>query len=295
MVCIVTWGRKGLVMDTVEIDGIATLYDAIGSGPPLLMYSPGGFDSSMANWRTLGNYRNLKLLEQLSDRYTCIAFDRRESGGSGGRLERIGWEDYVSQGLGLLDHLGIERAHLMGGCVGCSSVAGFAVSHPERVLSMVLFSPAGGPRYRINQHSRLYRHMAYAAEVGMAGIVGLAKGSDKNFSQDPRVGPWVSIIRRDPSFAAEFSQFDASRYQLIIGAMAKVMFDRDTVPGADAEDLMQLDIPALIVPGQDVSHAPSAARYLEECLPGAKYWDMPVAGQTEQTAAPRILEFLDSI
>jgi len=37
------------------------------------------------------------------------------------------------------------------------------------------------------------------------------------------------------------------------------------------EDLLRLDVPVLIVPGQDASHATSAARYLEECLPRAEY------------------------
>jgi pimeloyl-ACP methyl ester carboxylesterase len=73
------------------------------------------------------------------------------------------------------------------------------------------------------------------------------------------------------------------------------MFDRDTVPGAEPEDLLQLDIPALIVPGQDTSHATSAARYLQECLPGAQYWDVPVAEQTEETAPARVLQFLDAV
>ena len=36
----------------------------------------------------------------------------------------------------------------------------------------------------------------------------------------------------------------------------------------------------------------SAARYVEECLPRAEYWDVPVAGQTEETAPGRLLEFL---
>ena len=55
------------------------------------------------------------------------------------------------------------------------------------------------------------------------------------------------------------------------------------MPGAEPEDPLTLDVPALIVP-QDESHAPSAARYLQECLPLAEYWDVPVAEQTEQTA-----------
>ena len=74
--------------------------------------------------------------------------------------------------------------------------------------------------------------------------------------------------------------------------MARTMFDRDTAPGAEPEDLLRLDIPALIVPGRDAAHATSAARYLEECLPRADYWDVSVAGQTEETVPARIMEFL---
>jgi hypothetical protein len=59
--------------------------------------------------------------------------------------------------------------------------------------------------------------------------------------------------------------------------------------------MLQLDTPTLIVPGRDDSHATSAARYLEECLPGAAYWDVPVADQTEQSAPRRILQFLDAV
>ena len=70
------------------------------------------------------------------------------------------------------------------------------------------------------------------------------------------------------------------------------LFDRDTAPGAEPEDLMRLDIPALIVPGRDAAHATSAARYAEECLPRADYCDIPVADQTEETVPARVLEFL---
>ena len=53
-----------------------------------------------------------------------------------------------------------------------------------------------------------------------------------------------------------------------------------------------LTIPALVVPGNDASHATSAARYLEECLPNSEYWDMMVAGQTREASEKRVLEFL---
>jgi hypothetical protein len=77
--------------------------------------------------------------------------------------------------------------------------------------------------------------------------------------------------------------------------MARTLFDRDTAPGAEPEDLLRLDRPVLIVPGEDASHATSAARYLQECLPLSDYWDSPVAAQTEEAAATRLLTFLDRV
>lgn len=282
-------------MPTAVVDGIRTRYEVSGDGPPLLMFSPGGFDSTLESWSTVGIYRRLNLLEHLGAHYTCITFDRRESGQSGGRVERIRWDDYVAQGAGLLDHLGIDRAHLIGGCVGCSTVVAFGVAHPERVLSLVLFSPAGGVKYRLKQQARFVQHQAYVQEQGLARVVDLVQGSDSGFTADPRVGPWNSVIRTDAVFAAAYAQGDVDRYAVVVTGLARLMFDRDTVPGAEPEDLLELAIPALIVPGQDESHAPSAARYLQECLPRAQYWDVPVAEQTEQTAPARILEFLDGL
>ncbi|KIF77459.1 hydrolase [Streptomyces sp. 150FB] len=282
-------------MPTTVIDGIVTRYEVAGSGPPLLMFSPGGFDSTLESWRTVGIYRRLGLLGRLTEQYTCVTFDRRESGRSGGRVERISWADYVRQGVGLLDHLDIGRAHLMGGCVGCSTAAALAVAHPDRVLSMVLYSPAGGVKYRMKQHARFLRHLAYAEEHGLDQVVSLALGSEAGFTADPRVGPWAGAIRNDADFAGRYARADAGRYLTTVGAMVRLLFDRDTVPGAEPEDLLGLDIPALVVPGQDESHAPSAARYLQECLPLAEYWDMPVAEQTEANAPGRILEFLGRV
>src|SRR5207237_7959175 len=69
------------------LDGIRTRYEVIGSGPPLLMYAPGGFDATVEKWSTMGVYARVKLLEHLPKRYSCIAFDRRECGQSGGRVD----------------------------------------------------------------------------------------------------------------------------------------------------------------------------------------------------------------
>jgi pimeloyl-ACP methyl ester carboxylesterase len=280
-------------MPTAIIDGIATRYEVVGSGPPLLMYSPAGFDATRDKWSTQGVYARIKVLNHLPKKYSCIIFDRRETGQSGGRIEHVTWAHYVAQGKGLLEHLKIKRAHLMGGCMGCCPVLAFGVAYPDMVMSMVLYWPVGGAKYRMNSHLRFLQHLAYVQIHGLAEVVTLVAREGKPFGADPRGGPWASVIRSDSDFAESYAKQDVEKYKLIVLGMARTLFDRDTAPGAEPEDLLRLDTPALIVPGHDASHATSAARYLEECLPRSEYWDVSVDGQTEESVSPRILEFLD--
>jgi len=282
-------------MPRVKIDGIETRYEVMGDGPALLMYSPGGFDARVEQWTELGVYKRIRLLDHLPRKHKCILFDRRENGRSGGRVERITWNHFVRQGAGLLDALGVEKAHVMGGCMGCAPVAAFGVAHPERTLSMVLYWPVGGAKYRISAHQRFARHLAFVEENGLAGVVELVRGHDRNFSADPRGGPWGQPIRNSDAFAKSYAELDVARYLLTVTAMVRGLIDRDTAPGAEPEDLMNLNIPSLIVPGADDFHATSAARYMQECLNGSEYWDVPADRQTEQNAPRRVLEFLDGI
>lgn len=279
-------------MPTALIDGITTRYELVGSGPPLLMFSPGGFDATIEKWSTLGVYARIKLMDHLPKKYTCIVFDRRECGESGGRVERVTWAHYVAQGKGLLEHLGIARASLMGGCMGCSPVIAFAVAYPEATQSMILYWPVGGARYRLAGQQRFAEHLAFVQQHGLDAVVALVRKDGKAFNADPRGGPWASAIRRDAAFADAYAKQNTDQYRLVVAGMSRVLLDRDTSPGAEPEDLLRLEIPALIVPGKDASHATSAARYLEECLPRAHYWDAPPSDQTEQSANARLLEFL---
>ena len=160
--------------------------------------------------------------------------------------------------------------------MGCAPVAAFAVAHPEMVASMVLYWPVGGAKYRISSQRRFAEHLDFVRSDGLAGVVALVRKDGKPFGADPRGGPWASAIKRDDAFAAAYAKRDADEYIRICEAMRDALFDRDTAPGAEPEDLMRTEIPALIVPGHDAAHATSAARYLEECLPRSDYWDVPV-------------------
>ncbi len=282
-------------MPFVQAAGIDTRYEIMGDGPALLMYAPGGFDARIEQWTELGVYERIKLLDHLPRHYRCILFDRRENGQSGGRVERITWDHYVRQGIGLLNTLGVDKAHIMGGCMGCCPVAAFGVAHPERTLSMVHYWPVGGAKYRISGHRRFESHLKFVEENGLRAVVDLVRGHDKNFSQDPRGGPWGQPVRNSDAFAEAYGELDKAQYVSTVTEMYRGLIDRDTAPGAEPEDLIQLEIPSLIVPGNDDFHATSAARYLQECLAGSEYWDIPVDRQTENNAPQRVLEFLDGV
>src|SRR5207253_5725527 len=174
-------------------------------------------------------------------------------------------------------------------------VAAFGVMHPQSVLSMILFWPVGGAKYRISSHQRFAEHLAYVQSQGLEAVVALVAKDGKAFGADPRGGPWASVIKHDHAFAESYAKQNVDAYKLIVAGMARMLFDRDTAPGAEPEDLLRLDIPALIIPGRDASHATSAARYLEECLPKSQYWDVLPEQQTEACAPARVMEFLGSV
>ena len=176
--------------------------------------------------------------------------------------------------------------------MGVSVATAFAVAYPSAVSRMVLYWPVGGARYRISNAQRFATHLDFVSDHGLGAVVALVRQEGKSFGNDPRGGPWAAVIKQDSGFADAFNKQDLATYKGMVAEMGRALVDRDTAPGAEPEALMQLDIPALIVPGRDATHATSAARYIEECLPRAEYWDIPVAEQTEESWRARIVQFL---
>ena len=80
--------------------------------------------------------------------YRVIAFDRRGWGRTivdpAGPQPGTGADDL----RGLLDHLGVERAHLAGTAAGAFVALDFALSFPQRVLSLVIANTIGGVQDR---------------------------------------------------------------------------------------------------------------------------------------------------
>ena len=277
-------------MPTAVIDGIEIYYETYGSGTPLLMLAPGGFDSTIEKWRVANAWTGIDALAKLASEHRVIAYDRRESGQSGGRVERLTWTAYAREGKRLLDHLQVDSAFVMGGCMGCSVALSFGVNFPEATRGMILHWPVGGYRWKSASRARFADHLDFVRENGLRGVVErAARGT--TFWTDPASGPWASVIARDSAFAEQFAAEDLERYTGIIATSGPGLFDRDTATGAEPEEVMGIKAPALVIPGDDPSHATSGAHYLRECLPQPEFWNVMPPDQTTENVCERALEF----
>jgi len=280
-------------MPTATLDGIETYYETYGSGTPILMCAPGGFDATIDKWRVASAWTGINAFDALGAEHQLIVYDRRECGQSGGRIERLGWATYTKQGKALLDHLKIDSAYIMGGCMGCSVALAFGVHYPEATRGLILHWPVGGYRWKVAAQDRFVRHSNFAKQNGLTGVIERSRDK-KNFWQDPETGPWAGLIARDHSFAHRFASQDLERYLSITITSGRTLFDRDTAPGAEPEEVMGVKVPSLIIPGDDQSHATSGAHYLRELLPKSDFWNVMPPEQTTQKVCDRVLEFCKS-
>ncbi len=277
-------------MPSTTIDGIDTYYETYGAGTPILMCAPGGFDATIEKWRTATAWTGMDAIKALAADHTVILYDRRESGRSGGRVERLRWSSYTRHGKALLDHLKIDSAWIMGGCMGCSVALAFAVDYPQATRGLVLHWPVGGYRWKVNCQERFLRHYNFVKQNGLQGVVERARGG-KSFWTDSEGGPWATEIARNHAFADNFASQDLERYLGTVFTSGRSLFDRDTAPGAEPEEVMGIKSPSLIIPGDDPSHATSGAHYLRELLPKSDFWNFMPPEQTTQNVCDRVLEF----
>ena len=133
----------------LERDGAQIHYEVEGSGYPLLLFAPGGMNSIARLWRERPDAPGQPLpwmdpTAELSDRFQVISMDQRNAGASTAPVAPDhGWATYAADHLALLDHLGLERSHVMGGCIGASFCLGLMQAAPERVSAAVLQNPIG--------------------------------------------------------------------------------------------------------------------------------------------------------
>lgn len=114
-------------------------YEVDGEGVPVLTIAPGGMRSAHRLWE--GHPFDPR---SLSDSYQVIGMDQRNAGASTAPVSgNDGWATYTADQLALLDHLGVERCHLVGMCIGGPYIVGLLKAAPERFRSAVILQPVG--------------------------------------------------------------------------------------------------------------------------------------------------------
>ena len=266
-------------MPIANIEGIRTHYQVVGEGPPLLLLAPLGDNASIPQRWLDRVWRGFKPAEMLTRDFQVITYDRRESGDSGGRVEPLSWTVFARHANALLDHLGIEQAFLLGGCIGCSVALALGAHFPDRCQALLLHWPVGGFRWVNRGRTNFDRHIAFVREHGLLRVAELARQSSM-FWSDPEAGPWSSVIASDDSFARSFVRQDPDRYLEVVAQSRDNLFS-DTMPsGVTSSQLMTMHIPAFVMPGDDALHATSSAHVLRELLPHAKLSRLMLRQQT---------------
>lgn len=276
-------------MPVATLDNLKVNYTVKGDGLPLIMLAPGGFDSTIESWQTRGVWKDLRPMDTLAKQFRMIAYDRREAGSSGGRVEQFSWRLWAEQAVGMLDHLGIERAWVIGGCMGVSVACAMAAHFPDRCQGLLLHWPVGGFRWRAKGQEFFSRHIAYARANGLQAAVERGRKA-VNFWADPEAGPWTSVFHHDDAFTKAYVRQDLDQYLAIVAQGRDTLFDDVMPSGATGEQLMAIKLPTYIMSGDDASHSTSSAHQLRELIPGAALSSLMPPQQNADTVKAWILE-----
>jgi len=123
-----------------ERDDVRINYEVHGDGFPILLLAPGGMRSSIPIWKDVP----YNAIERLASNYKVIAMDQRNAGKSTAPIKSTdGWSVYTNDQVALMDHLGINRFHVAGMCIGGPFIMGLARVIPERIVSAVMLQTIG--------------------------------------------------------------------------------------------------------------------------------------------------------
>jgi pimeloyl-ACP methyl ester carboxylesterase len=258
-------------MSTAQINGLAIEYEVHGTGEPLLLVM--GLAGQMVGWPR-------ELVDRfVAEGFQVILFDNRDIGlsskfdapvPSNARVV-LSWllprwarspyllSDMADDAAGLLDHLGIEQAHVLGASMGGMISQCLAIGHPSRVASLTsIMSNTGDHRHGKAKFSLLLK-LARAAlrtdvdPLGSAVAVSqLISGPGFDLSAERAVAE--EALSRSTDTAGTLRQ------TLAIAASP----DR-------TEGLRRLDVPTLVVHGLlDRLVDPSGGIATARAVPGAR-------------------------
>jgi len=216
-------------MTSIDVADREFNYVRAGAGEPLLLIQ--GMSATHLAW-------GRPFASQLEASFDCISFDNRGMGLSAPATEPFSTAEMAADALGLLDALGVERAHVLGISMGGMIAQELALGHPERIRSLTLGATyCGGPQSELMDPAE-FQPVVEAMASGDRARVQRAMW-ELNLSPG---------FRADESRYAEFTEMAEAlpAPRETIGLQVQAIMAHDTsfrLPG--------LELPTLVIHGTD--------------------------------------------
>jgi 3-oxoadipate enol-lactonase len=237
-------------------DGVTINYRIDGpAGAPVLLLS-NSLGASLEMWDPQA--------EALSDAFQVLRYDTRGHGKSSVPPGPYSIAQLGGDVVHLLDHLGIESAHMCGLSMGGITAMWIAIHHPERLQRLVLSNTAAW----IGTYASWTERAAAVERHGVASIASAV------------VARWLT-----PAYAAAHPEHVAALVAMLsatpqAGYAANCLAVRDNDLRAEVARILA---PTLIVSGsEDLPTPPADGRFLAAHIPGARYVERPAAHLSNQ-------------
>jgi 3-oxoadipate enol-lactonase len=257
-------------MNFIEVNGTRLHYRFDGKeGLPLLVLSNSlGTDLSM--WDPQ--------MEALTQDFCVLRYDTRGHGASDVPQGPYTIEQLGKDVVGLLDGLGIERAHFAGVSMGGMTGMWLALNTPERLVNLALCNTAAyiGPREIWDTR---------IANVRNGGMEAIAEGVLVRWFQEPFIDQGSAELDKVKKVLLEMSPEGYTAACMAV----RDMDQRDTVK--------HIKLPTLVISGSgDLATPPRDGQYLAEQIQGAHYVELEGAHLSNIEAVEKftkeLLEFL---
>jgi proline iminopeptidase len=216
-------------------DNVRLYYEEAGSGSPILFIHE--FAGDYRNWEPQVRY--------LSRRHRCITYSARGYKPSDVPPDPVAYsyKHWASDAVAVLDHLQIDKAHVIGLSMGGYTTIMIGLLYPQRALSLTAAGAgSGSERARTEEFRRHSRELADAFEKqGAAEVV-------RSYGMTPARVPFlVKDPRGFADFNAMFAEHDAKGSA---NTMRGFQGERPSLYDFEAE-MRRMSVPTLIVVGDE--------------------------------------------
>jgi pimeloyl-ACP methyl ester carboxylesterase len=248
-------------MFIVDINGLRIAYRCTGHGPAVVLLH--GFTQDSRVWAPQ--------LDDLSDRFTLVAWDAPGAGQSDDPPSPYGIGDWADALAGLLDAENIRRAHIVGLSWGGLLAQDFYRKHASRVWSLVLVDTYAGWTGSLGEAVAEQRLAACIRDSCLPARELVALYLPGMFSERP-----------PPGVADRLAEIMADTHPVGFRLMAAALADGDT-----RSLLSTIAVPTLLIWGDADKRSPiDIAHQLETVIPGAKLAVIPGVGHVSNLEAP---------